>query len=78
MEIFLGPNHPILFVVSFCFKYWVSHFGKMTNCGVLAEHFEFGMNVMCRALSRLLYMCLILKSLGLCSDSLSSGTRGKR
>ena len=50
----------------------------MTNCGVLAEHFEFGRNVMSRALSRLLYMCLILKALGLCSDSLSSGTRGKR
>lgn len=75
---FLGPNHAILFVVSFCFKSWASHFGKMTNFGGVAEHFELGMNVMSRALSRLLYMCLTLKSLGLCSDSLSSGTRGKR
>lgn len=50
----------------------------MTNFGGVAEHFELGMNVMSRALSRLLYMCLTLKSLGLCSDSLSSGTRGKR
>lgn len=50
----------------------------MANIGGVAEHFELGMNVMSRALSRLLYMCLTLKSLGLCSDSLSSGTRGKR
>jgi hypothetical protein len=76
--VFLGPNHAILFVVSFCFKSWASHFEKMTNFGVVSETFEFGMNVIFRALSRLLYMCLILKSLGLCSDSLSSGTRGKR